>query len=82
MLRSLEVHAFTAQEIPTCRHAHTHQRIASRVTLPAPLPQGVNVTALREIKILRELSPHPNIINLIDAFPQKKNILLVRMAAG
>lgn len=60
----------------------------SRTKLPAltpqwfhvtlPTPQGVNVTALREIKILRELSPHPNIINLIDAFPQKKNILLVR----
>ena len=40
-------------------------------------PQGVNVTALREIKILRELTGHPNIIGLIDAFPQKKSILLV-----
>jgi cyclin-dependent kinase 7 len=41
------------------------------------LDQGVNVTALREIKLLRELTGHPNIIGLIDAFPLKKSILLV-----
>lgn len=39
-------------------------------------PQGVHVTALREMKLLRELH-HPNIIRLIDVFPMKKNIGLV-----
>ena len=42
------------------------------------LLQGVNVTALREIKLLRELrSPH--LVSLLDVFPHKrKNLLLVR----
>lgn len=39
--------------------------------------QGVHVTALREIKLLKELR-HPNIINLVEVFAQKRNILLVR----
>lgn len=39
--------------------------------------QGVNVTALREIKLLMELK-HPNIIRLIDVFPHKRNLNLVR----
>jgi serine/threonine protein kinase len=38
--------------------------------------QGINVTALREMKLLRELH-HPNIIALLDVFPIKKNIGLV-----
>ncbi|XP_064496971.1 cyclin-dependent kinase 7 isoform X1 [Pseudopipra pipra] len=37
---------------------------------------GINRTALREIKLLQELS-HPNIIGLIDAFGHKSNISLV-----
>ncbi|KAK9105818.1 hypothetical protein Scep_022662 [Stephania cephalantha] len=37
---------------------------------------GVNFTALREIKILKELKD-PNIIELIDAFPHKGNLHLV-----
>ncbi|XP_064414085.1 cyclin-dependent kinase 7 isoform X1 [Latimeria chalumnae] len=37
---------------------------------------GVNRTALREIKLLQELS-HPNIIGLLDAFGHKSNISLV-----
>lgn len=40
-------------------------------------PQGVHVTALREMKLLRELH-HPNVIALRDVFPLKKNIALVR----
>jgi hypothetical protein len=44
-------------------------------------PQGVNVTALREIKLLQELK-HPNIIRLIDVFPHKRNLNLVRRARG
>ena len=40
--------------------------------------QGVNVTALREIKLLQELK-HSNIIALLDVFPHKHNLHLVRM---
>ena len=32
--------------------------------------EGVNITALREIKLLKELK-HPHIIELVDAFPHK-----------
>lgn len=38
--------------------------------------EGINFTALREIKILKELKD-PNIIELIDAFPHKGNLHLV-----
>ncbi|KAJ1262740.1 hypothetical protein BS78_09G133200 [Paspalum vaginatum] len=38
--------------------------------------EGVNFTALREIKLLKELKD-PNIIELIDCFPHKKNLHLV-----
>jgi serine/threonine protein kinase len=38
--------------------------------------QGINVTALREVKLLRELrSPH--IIRLLDVFPAKRGLSLV-----
>jgi cyclin-dependent kinase 7 len=38
--------------------------------------EGVNVTALREIKLLKELHD-PNIIELIDVYPHKRNLHLV-----
>lgn len=38
--------------------------------------EGINFTALREIKLLKELKS-PNIIELIDAFPHKGNLHLV-----
>ncbi|AQK85690.1 cyclin-dependent kinase D-1 isoform X1 [Zea mays] len=38
--------------------------------------EGVNFTALREIKLLKELKG-PNIIELIDCFPYKENLHLV-----
>ena len=38
--------------------------------------EGVNVTALREIKLLRELH-HSNVVDLIDVYPHKRNINLV-----
>ncbi|XP_010416185.1 PREDICTED: cyclin-dependent kinase D-1-like [Camelina sativa] len=38
--------------------------------------EGVNITALREIKLLRELK-HPHVIELIDAFPHKENLHIV-----
>lgn len=37
---------------------------------------GINRTALREIKLLQELS-HPNLIGLLDSFGQRSNISLV-----
>ncbi|XP_063819532.1 cyclin-dependent kinase 7 [Pseudophryne corroboree] len=42
----------------------------------AEAKDGINRTALREIKLLQELS-HPNIIGLLDAFGHKSNISLV-----
>ena len=43
---------------------------------PRRTPQGINVTALREVKLLRELrSPH--IVRLLDVFPQKRGVALV-----
>ena len=38
--------------------------------------EGVNVTALREIKLLKELR-HPNVIEMVDVFPHKQNLNLV-----
>ncbi|CAN8241848.1 unnamed protein product [Cochlearia groenlandica] len=38
--------------------------------------EGVIITALREIKLLKEIK-HPHIIELIDAFPHKENLHLV-----
>lgn len=42
----------------------------------AEAKDGINRTALREIKLLQELS-HPNIIGLLDVFGHKSNISLV-----
>lgn len=41
------------------------------------LRQGINMTALREIKLLRELED-PHILRLLDVFPHKGNLALVR----
>ncbi len=38
--------------------------------------EGVNVTALREIKLLKELHG-PHIVQLLDVFPHKQNLSLV-----
>ena len=42
-----------------------------------PTPQGVNVTALREVKLLRELRS-PYLVRLLEVLPQKRGINLVR----
>lgn len=39
-------------------------------------PQGINMTALREIKLLKELES-PYIVRLLDVFPHKRNLSLV-----
>ena len=38
--------------------------------------QGVNMTALREIKLLKELDS-PHIVRLLEVFPHKRNLSLV-----
>lgn len=38
--------------------------------------EGVNVTALREIKLLKELYD-PNVIELVDVYQHKRNLYLV-----
>ena len=38
--------------------------------------EGINFTAIREIKLLQELR-HPHVIELVDCFPHKRNLNLV-----
>ncbi len=38
--------------------------------------KGINMTALREIKLLREID-NPYIVRLLDVFPHKRNLSLV-----
>ena len=54
----------------------TGQTVAIKKIRVGKQKEGVNVTALREIKLLKELKD-PNIIELIDAFPHKGNLHLV-----
>nr|XP_009417926.1 PREDICTED: cyclin-dependent kinase D-1-like isoform X3 [Musa acuminata subsp. malaccensis] len=54
----------------------TGQTVAIKKIRLGQYKEGVNFTALREIKLLKELKD-PNIIELIDAFPHKGNLHLV-----
>lgn len=54
----------------------TGQTVAIKKIRLGNQKEGLNFTALREIKLLKELK-HPNIIELIDAFPDKGNLHLV-----
>lgn len=54
----------------------TGQTVAIKKIRLGKHKEGVNFTALREIKLLKELKD-PNIIELIDAFPHKGNLHLV-----
>jgi serine/threonine protein kinase len=42
------------------------------------IKEGMDMTALREIKVLKELH-HPHILNLHDVFHHKRNLNLVRL---
>lgn len=54
----------------------TNKTVAVKKIHLGEAKEGVNVTALREIKMLKELS-HPHIIQLIDAYPHKQNLHIV-----
>lgn len=54
----------------------TGQTVAIKKIRLGKQKEGVNFTALREIKLLKELKD-PNIIELIDTFPHKGNLHLV-----
>ena len=49
----------------------TGRLVAIKKIRVANASEGVSVTALREVKLLRELRGHPNILELLDAFPHK-----------
>lgn len=40
-------------------------------------PEAALRPVFREIHALRHLSPHPNIVNLLDVFPQSSELMLV-----
>eukprot|EP00249_Psilotum_nudum_P024623 c29240_g1_i1 orf=128-1369(+) len=54
----------------------TNRTVAVKKIRLGKYKEGVHVTALREIKILKELRD-PNIIELIDVYPHKRNLHLV-----
>lgn len=57
-------------------HKETGQVVAIKKIRIASMKEGINVTALREIKLLKELK-HPHIVGLLDVFPLKRNLALV-----
>lgn len=59
-----------------CSFVQTGQTVAIKKIRLGKQKEGINFTALREIKLLKELKD-PNIIELIDAFPHKGNLHLV-----
>ncbi|KAJ7556215.1 hypothetical protein O6H91_05G074600 [Diphasiastrum complanatum] len=54
----------------------TNRTVAVKKIRLGKYKEGVHVTALREIKLLKELHD-PNIIELIDVYPHKRNLNLV-----
>nr|CAN60748.1 hypothetical protein VITISV_009013 [Vitis vinifera] len=63
-------------EVPNVFSKKTGQIVAIKKIRLGKHKEGVNFTALREIKLLKELKD-PHIIELIDAFPHKGNLHLV-----
>lgn len=56
--------------------SQTNRTVAVKKIRLGKYKEGVHVTALREIKLLRELKD-PNIIEMIDVYPHKRNLHLV-----
>lgn len=54
----------------------TNRTVAVKKIRLGKYKEGVNFTALREIKLLKELRD-PNIIELVDVYPHKRNLHLV-----
>ena len=54
----------------------THKIVAIKKIRLGKYKEGVNFTAIREIKLLQELR-HPHVIELVDCFPHKRNLNLV-----
>jgi cyclin-dependent kinase 7 len=54
----------------------TQKHVAIKKIRLGKYKEGVNFTAIREIKLLQELR-HPHIIELVDVFPHKRNLNLV-----
>ncbi|KAK9838165.1 hypothetical protein WJX81_005984 [Elliptochloris bilobata] len=57
-------------------HKETGQVVAIKKIRLGKAKEGVNMTALREIKLLKELHS-PYIVRLLDVFPHKRNLSLV-----
>eukprot|EP00879_Flechtneria_rotunda_P016975 GHRR01017771.1.p2 GENE.GHRR01017771.1~~GHRR01017771.1.p2 ORF type:complete len:111 (+),score=14.34 GHRR01017771.1:389-721(+) len=58
-------------------HAPMQDCSAQRIPALSAELQGINVTSLREIKLLREIKS-PYIVELIDVFPHKRKLNMVR----
>jgi len=54
----------------------TRRHVAIKKIRLGKYKEGVNFTAIREIKLLMELR-HPHVIELVDVFPHKRNLNLV-----
>ena len=54
----------------------TRKAVAIKKIRLGKYKEGVNFTAIREIKLLQELR-HPHVIELVDVFPHKRNLHLV-----
>ena len=57
-------------------HAQRSAQALINHTIVIDCFQGINMTALREIKLLKELES-PYIVRLLDVFPHKRNLSLV-----
>ena len=54
----------------------TRKHVAIKKIRMGKFREGINFTAIREIKLLQELK-HPHVIELVDCFPHKRNLNLV-----
>eukprot|EP01025_Chloroclados_australasicus_P016650 TRINITY_DN18421_c0_g1_i2.p1 TRINITY_DN18421_c0_g1~~TRINITY_DN18421_c0_g1_i2.p1 ORF type:complete len:123 (-),score=11.42 TRINITY_DN18421_c0_g1_i2:52-420(-) len=62
--------------VQLAKDKQTGQMVAIKQIAQEDKKQGVHVTALREIKYQLELK-HENIVNLVDVFAHKRNVLMV-----